>query len=153
VGRLVAQIHVRYSHLRGIVADLFAGGDPRLQWVTDHITEPLGRIFLRLIFMVVLPQHSAGLPAVVPQPAIADAEPIPNDQDIIVSVNKDRSIAINQQPIAIERLQERLRAIFAARAKRVIFVRGHRDLDFQEIATVIDLAKGADVFQVGLMTE
>ena len=68
-------------------------------------------------------------------------------------MNKDRSILINQQPIAIERLQERLRAIFAARATRVIFVRGHRDLDFQEIATVIDLAKGADVFQVGLMTE
>jgi biopolymer transport protein ExbD len=35
----------------------------------------------------------------------------------------------------------------------VIFVRGDRGLDFQEIATVIDLAKGADVFQVGLMTE
>jgi biopolymer transport protein TolR len=109
-------------------------------------------LVLIIIFMVVLPQHSAGLPAVVPQPAIADPGPIPNE-DIIVSVNKDRSIAINQQPIAIERLQERLRAIFAARAKRVIFVRGHRDLDFQEIATVIDLARGADVFQVGLMTE
>ena len=106
-----------------------------------------------IIFMVVLPQHSAGLPAVVPQPAI-DSGLIPNDtQDIVVSVNKDRSIEINQQPIAIERLQERLRAIFAARATRVMFVRGHRDLDFQEIATVIDLAKGADVFQVGLMTE
>ena len=110
-------------------------------------------LVLIIIFMVVLPQHSAGLPAVVPQPASIDAEPIPNDQDIIVSVNKDRSISINQQPIAIERLQERLRAIFAARATRVIFVRGHRDLEFQEIATVIDLAKGADVFQVGLMTE
>jgi biopolymer transport protein ExbD len=35
----------------------------------------------------------------------------------------------------------------------VLFVRGHRDLDFQEIATVIDIAKGAEVFQIGLMTE
>src|SRR5258708_3108507 len=82
-------------------------------------------LVLIIIFMVVLPQHSAGLPAVVPQPAISDAESVPNDQDIVVSVNKDR-------------------AIFAARATRVIFVRGHRDLVFQEIATVIDLAKGAD---------
>jgi len=103
--------------------------------------------------MVVLPEHSVGLPAIVPEPAPPGAQSIPNEEDIVVSVNKDRSIAINQQPIAIEHLQERLRAIFAARAKRVIFVRGHRDLDFQEIATVIDLAKGADVFQVGLMTE
>jgi biopolymer transport protein TolR len=110
-------------------------------------------LVLIIIFMVVLPQHSVGLPATVPQPAPPDAQPIPNDGDIIVSINQDRSIAINQEPIAIERLQERLRAIFAARAKKVIFVRGHRDLEFQVIATVIDLAKGADVFQVGLMTE
>jgi len=111
-------------------------------------------LVLIIIFMVVLPQHSVGLPAIVPQPAPPDAQPIPNDGDIIiVSINQDRSIAINQEPIAIERLQERLRAIFAARAKKVIFVRGHRDLEFQVIATVIDLAKGADVFQIGLMTE
>jgi len=51
-------------------------------------------LVLIIIFMVVLPQHSAGLPVVVPQPAPADAQPIPNDQDIIVNVNKDRSIAI-----------------------------------------------------------
>src|SRR5260221_3888640 len=48
-------------------------------------------LVLIIIFMVVLPQHSAGLPAVVPQPEI-DAGFIPKDQDIVVSVNKDRSI-------------------------------------------------------------
>jgi biopolymer transport protein ExbD len=35
----------------------------------------------------------------------------------------------------------------------VVFVRGAGNLDFQEIAAVIDIAKGAGVFQVGLMTE
>src|SRR6266481_1017747 len=109
-------------------------------------------LVLIIIFMVVLPEHSVGLPAILPQPAPPDDNPIPKDTDIVVSVNQDRSISVNQQPVAIERLQERLRAIFASRATRVIFVRGYRDLDFQEIARVIDIAKGADVFQVGLMT-
>ena len=109
-------------------------------------------LVLIIIFMVVLPEHSVGLPAVVPQPA-PDGAVLEKDRDIVVSVNQDRSISVNQQPVAIERLQERLRAIFASRATRVIFVRGYRDLDFQEIARVIDIAKGADVFQVGLMTE
>jgi biopolymer transport protein TolR len=108
-------------------------------------------LVLIIIFMVVLPDHSVGLPAALPQPAGVDAPA--NDRDIVVSVNKDRSIAINQEPISLEQLQGRLRGIFASRANRVIFVRGHRDLDFREIAKVIDLAKGADVFQVGLMTE
>ena len=108
-------------------------------------------LVLIIIFMVVLPDHSVGLPAALPQPAGVDAPA--NDGDIVVSVNKDRSIAINQEPISLEQLQGRLRGIFASRANRVIFVRGHRNLDFREIAKVIDLAKGADVFQVGLMAE
>ena len=110
-------------------------------------------LVLIIIFMVVVPQHPVGLPAALPQPAPVDAPAIPNDSDIVVSVNQDRSITINTEPISLERLQERLQAIFATRANKVIFVRGHRDLDFQEIAAVIDIAKGAEVFQIGLMTE
>ena len=110
-------------------------------------------LVLIIIFMVVVPQHTVGLPAVLPQPAPVDAPAITHDGDIVVSVNYDRSITINTEPIPLDQLQERLRAIFATRATRVLFVRGHRDLDFQEVAKVIDIAKGAEVFQVGLMTE
>jgi biopolymer transport protein TolR len=110
-------------------------------------------LVLIIIFMVVVPQHPVGLPTALPQPAPVDAPAISRDGDIVVSVNYDRFITINTEPVSIERLQERLRAIFATRANKVIFVRGHRDLDFQEIAAVIDIAKGAEVFQVGLMTD
>jgi biopolymer transport protein TolR len=109
-------------------------------------------LVLIIIFMVVLPEHSAGLPAVLPQPAPPDANP-PDETSVVVSVNQDHSISINQPAVPIEKLQERLRAIFATRATRVIFVRGFRGLEFQDIARVIDIAKGADVFQIGLMTE
>jgi len=39
----------------GLLANAVAGDDPRLAWLATGVTEPLGRIFLRLIFMVVLP--------------------------------------------------------------------------------------------------
>ncbi len=39
----------------GLATNALAGGDPRVQWFASNITEPLGRVFLRLIFMVVLP--------------------------------------------------------------------------------------------------
>jgi len=39
----------------GLAANALLGPDPRLAWITDHVTDPLGRIFLRLIFMMVLP--------------------------------------------------------------------------------------------------
>ena len=109
-------------------------------------------LVLIIIFMVVLPQHSEGLPTVVPQPSQPGPPPAV-DQDIVISVNQDRSIEINSQPVTLDHLQERLQTIFATRANKVIFVRGHQDLQFLEIARVIDIAKGAGVFKVGLMTE
>ena len=39
----------------GITANVAAGGAPWLSSIIDHATEPFGRLFLRLIFMVVLP--------------------------------------------------------------------------------------------------
>ncbi len=39
----------------GVTANLLFGGNPSLVWIIDYVTEPFGRIFLRLIFMVVLP--------------------------------------------------------------------------------------------------
>ncbi|MEO7437145.1 MAG: dicarboxylate/amino acid:cation symporter [Candidatus Binatia bacterium] len=39
----------------GVAANVVAGGEPWLVNTTDYVTEPFGRIFLRLIFMVVLP--------------------------------------------------------------------------------------------------
>ena len=95
-------------------------------------------------------------PVPIDRPRLARRVPGPAppvDQDIVISVNQDRSIEINSQPVTLDHLQERLQTIFATRANKVIFVRGHQDLQFLEIARVIDIAKGAGVFKVGLMTE
>ena len=39
----------------GILANLLFGESPRLHWVIANVTYPAGQIFLRLIFMVVIP--------------------------------------------------------------------------------------------------
>jgi DAACS family dicarboxylate/amino acid:cation (Na+ or H+) symporter len=39
----------------GVAANLTLGGSPRLEWVVKNVTEPAGRIFLRLLFMLVIP--------------------------------------------------------------------------------------------------
>ena len=42
--------------------------------------------------------------------------------------------------------------VFKTRAERVVFVKGDPDLDFQTVARAIDIAKGAQIDKVGLMT-
>ena len=60
---------------------------------------------------------------------------------------------INQESIAESALQARLEDIFKTRAERLIFVKGDPDLEYQPVAHVIDIAHGAGIDKVGLMTE
>ena len=46
----------------------------------------------------------------------------------------------------------RLEDSFKTRAERVVFVKGDPDLDFAAVARAIDVAKGAGIDKIGLMT-
>jgi DAACS family dicarboxylate/amino acid:cation (Na+ or H+) symporter len=42
--------------ISGITVNYFLGGDhPRVVWVVDNITQPIGQLFLRLLLMIVVP--------------------------------------------------------------------------------------------------
>jgi biopolymer transport protein ExbD len=59
---------------------------------------------------------------------------------------------INTEPTDETRLGNRLMEIFKTRAEKVVFVKGDPDLEFQYVARAIDIAKGAGIDKVGLMT-
>jgi biopolymer transport protein ExbD len=100
--------------------------------------------------MVILPQHSTGLDASVPQPA-SDNQPAPPPREIVVSVRADRSLDINSEPVAWDNLAARLQQILARRPDGVIFVAGAGSLNFEDVARVLDEARGAGISRVGIM--
>jgi biopolymer transport protein ExbD len=110
-------------------------------------------LVLLIIFMVITPLTPKGLEALVPQPNENQEEKPADVRTVVVSVNQDRSIMVNRDPAQLGGLEERLREIFKSRAERIMFVRGHPDLDFQDVAQVIDIGKGAGVDKIGLLTE
>jgi biopolymer transport protein ExbD len=67
-------------------------------------------------------------------------------------VDKDHKLLINQEESNYEKLGARLEEIFKTRAERVIFVKGDPAVEFQWVAKAIDIAKGAGLDKVGLMT-
>ncbi|HTD44506.1 MAG TPA: biopolymer transporter ExbD [Bryobacteraceae bacterium] len=111
-------------------------------------------LVLLIIFMVITPLTPHGLDALAPQPPPPNQPPPPPDQDrtVVIVIDKDKSMKLNQDPIAENRLQDRLNEIFKTRAERVVFVKGDPDLDFEVVARAIDIAKGANMEKVGLMT-
>jgi len=111
-------------------------------------------LVLLIIFMVITPLTPKGLEALVPQPPPPNAPPPPPglDRTVVIVINKDRTMMLNAEPITESNLGSRLEAVFATRAERVVFVKGDPDLEFQAVARAIDIAKGAGIDKVGLMT-
>ena len=109
-------------------------------------------LVLIIIFMVITPLTPKGLEAIVPQPAQPNQKTDADQRTVVVSINKDKSLQINQEPVTEAHLGPRLEEIFKTRAERVIFVKGDDDLEFQNVAKVIDIAKGVGIDKVGLMT-
>lgn len=110
-------------------------------------------LVLIIIFMVITPLTPKGLEALVPQPPPPNQQPNQSDQrTVVIVINKDKSLMINQEPTDEARLGSRLEEIFKTRAERVVFVKGDPGLEFQSVARAIDIAKGAGIDKVGLMT-
>ena len=110
-------------------------------------------LVLIIIFMVITPLTPKGLEALVPQPPRADQPQSQADQrTVVIVINRDKSMMINQEPTDEQRLGPRLEEIFKTRAERVVFVRGDSDLEYQYVAKAIDIAHGAGIDRVGLMT-
>ena len=110
-------------------------------------------LVLLIIFMVITPLDSKGLEALVPQPP-KDKEQQPDQQDrtVVIIINKDRSMLLNTEPTDETRLGSRLEEVFKTRAERVVFVKGDPDLEFRYVAKAIDIARGAGMDKIGLMT-
>jgi biopolymer transport protein ExbD len=111
-------------------------------------------LVLLIIFMVITPLTPHGLEALAPQPPKKDQPPPDPTQDrtVVIVIDKDKSMKLNQTPIQESQLGDRLTEIFKTRAERVVFVRADGDLDYATVARAIDVAKGAGIDKIGLMT-
>ena len=111
-------------------------------------------LVLLIIFMIITPLTPKGLDALVPKP---DKNARPNkevlERTIVVSIDQAKQIAINQQPVGVSDLGQRLEDIFKNRNERIMFMRGDSALPFGDVAEVIDISKGAGADKIGLITK
>ena len=113
-------------------------------------------LVLLVIFMTITPLTPKGLDAAVPQPPPPGTPPPPPDllnKTVVISIDKTGTIKVNQDVFELRFLGDKLQDIFKTRNERTAFVNADPDLLYKDVVDIIDVAKGAGVDKVGLMTE
>jgi biopolymer transport protein ExbD len=111
-------------------------------------------LVLLIIFMVITPVRQMDLEVKVPQPPPEDAKALPPPPDVIVvSMSETAQLAVNQEPVSIGELGPKLLEIYSARANKNMFISASAKLPYGDVVKIIDIAKGAGVIDIGLLTE
>ena len=137
-----------------------AGGGPSSPQMNVTPLIDVLLVLLIIFMLVVIQQKPTGLDAQIPQPAPPTAPNIPPPQGTIVLQVRHAQpgaqhpqVKVNEEIVEWDHLRDRLRDIFAIRVERIAYVEADDDIDFQDVADVIAIARIAGVDRVGLMTE
>lgn len=110
-------------------------------------------LVLLIIFMVIVPVTPKGFDAQVPQPSKEDSA---TPGTVVLTISATNPAApvyqINQQAVAKNDLFSKLSAIYANRADRTLFIRSQGDVEYQQVAEVIDTGHMAGVGRVAFIT-
>ena len=113
-------------------------------------------LVLLIIFMVIVPVTPKGLQTAVPQPPKNKTQDQPNDRTIVVQVQSNggapATYKINDTDFSKAALEPKLEEIYAARAEKVMFIKGDKNLDFAKIAEVVDFGHQAGVETIAMIT-
>jgi len=110
-------------------------------------------LVLLIIFMVIVPVAPKGFDTQVPQPAKDDGASLGT---VVLTVSGANSAGmvyrINQQDVSKNDLLSKLSAIYANRADRTLFIRSEGDVEYQQVAEVVDTGRMAGVDRVAFIT-
>ena len=111
-------------------------------------------LVLLVIFLAALPLHQRGLEANVPPEARPSS---PYDEKsgrfVVLEYSADGRISINHQDVLPADLEDTLRAVYAERRDKTLYISGEPSLAYRRIIEVMDAAKGAGIQRLGVITE
>jgi biopolymer transport protein ExbD len=110
-------------------------------------------LVLLIIFMITVPALAAGFQAVPPEGVNLKPHP-EEDSDQVLGIDAQGQYFLNKQPIRNETLGEQLKRIYDARTvDKILFVKAHRELQYQAVLDAIDVASKSGVRVVGAISD
>jgi biopolymer transport protein TolR len=109
-------------------------------------------LVLLVIFMVVTPLLRVQVPVDLPLAKQAeDANQVPDQ--VTLSATTDGVVRINGEIVERDALEEKLRALYATRADKVLFLEADRSLPYATVVELMDTCRAAGVERIGVLTQ
>jgi len=110
-------------------------------------------LVLLIIFMVITPIHQLDLEVKVPQAPENQGKAVVDPNVIVVSISETMQVAVNGEDQTLSQLGTKLFEIYRERSNKNMFISANEKLPYGDVVRVIDIAKGAGVGDIGLVTE
>ncbi len=107
-------------------------------------------LVLLIIFMVTAPMMTQGVDVALPE---ATAEPLPAEKEkLIISIDNQTTVFINDVPVTVDDLNEKLKRIMNNRSDREVYLKADKDIPYGTVVRVMSEIKLAGVEKLGMVT-
>ncbi|HET9450741.1 MAG TPA: protein TolR [Aggregicoccus sp.] len=128
------------------------GGQGRTTMAEINVTPMVDvMLVLLIIFMVTAPLIQQGVKVNLPE---ARATPVEaSDKKLVLSVDPQRRVFIGEAEVALDELEEKLRANSKAQADKEVYLHADRDIPYGVVVEVMAAAQRAGISNVGMITD
>ena len=108
-------------------------------------------LVLLVIFMVRAPILQQGVSVDLPE---VTASPFTeSEEQLVVAVTRDGGVYLNDKPMEIKALREKLEAIVRLRPDRAVFLRADKTVPYGTVVDVMAAVRACGVRRLGMVTE
>jgi len=106
-------------------------------------------LVLLIIFMVTAPMMSRGIDVRLPK---TEAGSDATEDRLIITVDRDSTIYLNDRPVNLALLTDRLKGEMQRTGSEFVFLRADQDVPYGRVMAVMDQIKKAGADKVGMVT-
>jgi biopolymer transport protein TolR len=109
-------------------------------------------LVLLIIFMVTTPILQQGVSVDLPE---VSAGPLTgkDEQQLVVIVTRDGKVQLNDSPLKVDELRQKLTAIMKQRPDRDVYLRADKNVPYGKVVEVMAAVRTAGVRKLGMVTE
>jgi biopolymer transport protein TolR len=107
-------------------------------------------LVLLLIFMLTAPLMYRGIDVNLPK---TSGKPTVTEERMVLTLTKDRTVHVNDKPVALGSLEQTLRDLFKNRQDKTLYLRADQALQYGFVVETMDRIRRAGIEKLGMVTE